>query len=463
MRVEKQERHRHVLAVPLGPTFVAFVGVSVAVTAVISIVPLTVLWQSSVGNIGGLASASLERRALEYQRSVIQGAAGNFSAIFALPLQGADLMARFLPPSIWETHRVHEIVNTLHGVVRPIAMVMPGINDLVFWWMQGTSIQVFQNKAPGTYMHWETGYPNYTLFYYNGTQPTRVPYMTSVGWNFATRAPYTELWKANGSSTWIDPYLSVTKTDIVMHFIEPLWSSAGRLAGSAQGSVTLAMMREYVQRLPLTEHGSAFVFDSKMLMLSGSRQYAVWDKAFNRYSVFASPNETVVRFATRWFNITGGVATPASFRLDGVAADFVSVPLPRSRRAVWLCVMSPLSDYTKDLDELNEAELAKAQKTCLTASLVVAGVGLLILVLVLKLNGTVFFLDVKQFTSTMNQHGVALVIEVLHQMFDSFSTIIQSHKGVIDKYIGVFELPGSMEDLSRVFMNKYGITILLLR
>lgn len=53
-----------------------------------------------------------------------------------------------------------------------------------------------------------------------------------------------------------------------------------------------------------------------------------------------------------------------------------------------------------------------------------------------KMHCTVMFLDVVDFTRTMEQYGAQTVIEILSTMFESFSTIISKNNGTIDKYIG---------------------------
>ncbi|KAH3767062.1 adenylate cyclase [Pelomyxa schiedti] len=53
-----------------------------------------------------------------------------------------------------------------------------------------------------------------------------------------------------------------------------------------------------------------------------------------------------------------------------------------------------------------------------------------------KMQCTVMFLDVVDFTHTMEQYGATTVIEILTTMFESFSQIISKNKGCIDKYIG---------------------------
>eukprot|EP01105_Mastigella_eilhardi_P007370 TRINITY_DN1883_c0_g2_i2.p1 TRINITY_DN1883_c0_g2~~TRINITY_DN1883_c0_g2_i2.p1 ORF type:complete len:638 (-),score=153.13 TRINITY_DN1883_c0_g2_i2:457-2370(-) len=51
-------------------------------------------------------------------------------------------------------------------------------------------------------------------------------------------------------------------------------------------------------------------------------------------------------------------------------------------------------------------------------------------------NAVILFLDIVDFTKTMDNRGAAVVIEILKLMFERFSQIITSNKGVIDKYIG---------------------------
>eukprot|EP00727_Mastigamoeba_balamuthi_P000125 m51a1_g10109 hypothetical protein (1363) ;mRNA; r:4181-12560 len=46
------------------------------------------------------------------------------------------------------------------------------------------------------------------------------------------------------------------------------------------------------------------------------------------------------------------------------------------------------------------------------------------------------FLDVVNFTATMDLHGPNVVIEILEEMFDSMSTTLEDNGAIIDKYIG---------------------------
>eukprot|EP00727_Mastigamoeba_balamuthi_P000881 m51a1_g10790 hypothetical protein (703) ;mRNA; r:22281-24910 len=49
---------------------------------------------------------------------------------------------------------------------------------------------------------------------------------------------------------------------------------------------------------------------------------------------------------------------------------------------------------------------------------------------------TVMFLDVAQFTSTMEEHSVSVVFGILQTMFETFSAILIQNQATIDKYIG---------------------------
>eukprot|EP00727_Mastigamoeba_balamuthi_P007211 m51a1_g311 hypothetical protein (724) ;mRNA; f:411458-414019 len=53
-----------------------------------------------------------------------------------------------------------------------------------------------------------------------------------------------------------------------------------------------------------------------------------------------------------------------------------------------------------------------------------------------KMTATVLFLDIANFTRTMEEQGIAVVLPVLERMFEEFSNIITRNRGVIDKYIG---------------------------
>eukprot|EP00727_Mastigamoeba_balamuthi_P003077 m51a1_g12767 hypothetical protein (697) ;mRNA; f:1249-3559 len=53
-----------------------------------------------------------------------------------------------------------------------------------------------------------------------------------------------------------------------------------------------------------------------------------------------------------------------------------------------------------------------------------------------KAHATVFFLDIVDFTKSMQQYGVSIIVGVLNELFEEFSSIIVSHGANIDKYIG---------------------------
>eukprot|EP00727_Mastigamoeba_balamuthi_P010224 m51a1_g5824 hypothetical protein (745) ;mRNA; f:240612-243171 len=51
-------------------------------------------------------------------------------------------------------------------------------------------------------------------------------------------------------------------------------------------------------------------------------------------------------------------------------------------------------------------------------------------------HATILFLDVANFTASMDKYGAAVLIAILERMFDSFSDILESNGAIIDKYIG---------------------------
>eukprot|EP00727_Mastigamoeba_balamuthi_P008131 m51a1_g3939 putative adenylate cyclase (746) ;mRNA; r:255474-257922 len=51
-------------------------------------------------------------------------------------------------------------------------------------------------------------------------------------------------------------------------------------------------------------------------------------------------------------------------------------------------------------------------------------------------HATILFLDVANFTASMDRYGAAVLIEILERMFDTFSYILESNGAIIDKYIG---------------------------
>eukprot|EP01105_Mastigella_eilhardi_P007961 TRINITY_DN1971_c0_g1_i1.p1 TRINITY_DN1971_c0_g1~~TRINITY_DN1971_c0_g1_i1.p1 ORF type:complete len:779 (-),score=209.06 TRINITY_DN1971_c0_g1_i1:52-2388(-) len=55
---------------------------------------------------------------------------------------------------------------------------------------------------------------------------------------------------------------------------------------------------------------------------------------------------------------------------------------------------------------------------------------------VYEVHCTVLFLDIADFTKKMDEYGVAVIVNVLGLLFESFSAIITSHNGIVDKYIG---------------------------
>eukprot|EP00727_Mastigamoeba_balamuthi_P006850 m51a1_g2786 putative adenylate cyclase (746) ;mRNA; f:21869-24319 len=96
-------------------------------------------------------------------------------------------------------------------------------------------------------------------------------------------------------------------------------------------------------------------------------------------------------------------------------------------------------------------------------------------------HATIMFLDVANFTASMDKYGAAVLIDILERMFDSFSYIIEANGAIIDKYIGdaimalwgcpetiqssenlackaTIELLASLKKMNEeVFVKKYGM------
>eukprot|EP00727_Mastigamoeba_balamuthi_P013458 m51a1_g8735 hypothetical protein (598) ;mRNA; f:18420-20639 len=102
---------------------------------------------------------------------------------------------------------------------------------------------------------------------------------------------------------------------------------------------------------------------------------------------------------------------------------------------------------------------------------------------VAPMHATIMFLDVANFSSSMDKYGVTVLIEILEHMFDSFSSIIESNRAIIDKYIGdaimavwgcpegcenseglackaAMELLASLKKMNEeIFVKKYGLSM----
>eukprot|EP00727_Mastigamoeba_balamuthi_P006855 m51a1_g2790 putative adenylate cyclase (737) ;mRNA; r:57009-59557 len=100
---------------------------------------------------------------------------------------------------------------------------------------------------------------------------------------------------------------------------------------------------------------------------------------------------------------------------------------------------------------------------------------------VAPMHATIMFLDVANFTASMDKHGATVLIDILERMFDSFSYILESNGAIIDKYIGdaimavwgcpekcdhseglackaTIELMASLKKMNEeVFVKKYGM------
>eukprot|EP00727_Mastigamoeba_balamuthi_P013322 m51a1_g8612 putative adenylate guanylate cyclase (674) ;mRNA; r:9532-13247 len=100
---------------------------------------------------------------------------------------------------------------------------------------------------------------------------------------------------------------------------------------------------------------------------------------------------------------------------------------------------------------------------------------------VAPMHATIMFLDVANFTASMDKHGATVLIDILECIFDSFSYILESNGAIIDKYIGdaimavwgcpekcdnseilackaTIELMASLKKMNEeIFVKKYGM------
>lgn len=60
----------------------------------------------------------------------------------------------------------------------------------------------------------------------------------------------------------------------------------------------------------------------------------------------------------------------------------------------------------------------------------------------------VFFLDITNFTALMQEHGPGILIQMMNELFEEFSSILVSNGATLDKYIGSFSLPLCLTEFS---------------
>eukprot|EP00727_Mastigamoeba_balamuthi_P006849 m51a1_g2785 putative adenylate guanylate cyclase (718) ;mRNA; f:18209-20726 len=298
---------------------------------------------------------------------------------------------------------------------------------------------------------------------------------------------------------------------------------------------------DYFSGLRPTPHGWSMLLNWDMSMIAATSGYPSADpKTMAAYKATASPNATVREIVAEWVVQSGAAGlTELSFELGDLYVDTALITQP-GNLTFWLVLVTPKSDFLGDVvqkqidtkssvveiviillvvelvvmaisvvlaaflgDRLVKPLFLVSAQMKKVANMELTGIGgtdtfssLYVPTIVVRYlvknklrpavgvgpaHATILFLDVANFTASMDKYGAAVLIDILERMFDSFSYILESNGAIIDKYIGdaimalwgcpetiqssenlackaTIELLASLKKMNEeVFVKKYGM------
>eukprot|EP01105_Mastigella_eilhardi_P022416 TRINITY_DN5514_c0_g1_i18.p1 TRINITY_DN5514_c0_g1~~TRINITY_DN5514_c0_g1_i18.p1 ORF type:complete len:760 (+),score=180.39 TRINITY_DN5514_c0_g1_i18:34-2313(+) len=488
----------------------------VLTVALVAILPMLVAWLATTNRFADVANDAVMEQA-ESLRILVVSALNT-------PIQAVDLLESSCRPEFYQDEPLFSdpnITTQFHACVRHLSINFEAVTDLVVTVVNNAAYtgHCFLNKA-NQYGVWDDGYSEgLRLYAYDGLNPTTRSTLNQTKWSMYDR-PWWPIGMnlENGTDVFLDPSISSTGRYLVIFYVRQQFHyKTGVLTGLFVATYTLVSMQEYFRTFPTTQHGIAFMMDSKLYMVAAVPGYPVANASMARYYTLNHPNETIRNVASYWVaHLQGGVQVAMSWLEDGSYVDVKQVEPKSGNLRWWLVLVSPEEDFTGDLPKTNHDTLTSIKTIAI--SITVADFFVLLLLLlaialfttlivsplsklafqlrdishmdftnagaafhsvlielqdlatqahsmtialkhfakyvptaivkyliknqleptigVKRAYATVFFLDVVDFTKTMDTMGAEVVIDMLQSMFEVFSSILLKKGAVIDKYIG---------------------------
>ncbi|BDT66626.1 hypothetical protein os1_07890 [Comamonadaceae bacterium OS-1] len=201
----------------------------------------------------------------------------------------------------------------------------------------------------------------------------------------ARTRPWYTLAKTSPTLVWTAVYIDALTNDLVVTRAKRVLNAQGQMQGVVATDVALTRLNQFVRTLSISEHGLAFIIETRGELIASSRtpnvRYATGQPS-TRINAIASGDplqQAAYEAVGAWLQTHAGPEAPVSMRVNGPEGVAVQLAFSRLRDDAgldWLVVVAvPRSDFMRDVS----ANVVRTAAIGTGASVAAIALGLLIL------------------------------------------------------------------------------------
>eukprot|EP01105_Mastigella_eilhardi_P025701 TRINITY_DN7074_c0_g1_i1.p1 TRINITY_DN7074_c0_g1~~TRINITY_DN7074_c0_g1_i1.p1 ORF type:complete len:788 (+),score=156.11 TRINITY_DN7074_c0_g1_i1:25-2388(+) len=324
---------------------------------VVSIVPTSVGWVSSLSRLSTTCKGNLLTEMNIFRQVVVEKAVGNISSLFSLPPDVATIMERQFQSSVYTGDTLTRELSwqkTLLTIMHPYCLRYDIFSALILAWDNSGNQQ-------GTHMLADhvTYYSVYdsilnknisNLLYDANEEPTgekQAPdelsnyELLSRPWWLAGIAAY------NGSWTAIYASLDAREGHVVAYVRRV---HLAPVPAMIQITLRLTFLADFFANFNLTAHGKAYLTDDStgLMMLAATPGISVRLEGNRDLNVTSSSDKLVSLAAVEWLSLTGGAHAEKHFTMKTEGETYyvdVSPITVEGNLRLWLFIVTPEEDF----------------------------------------------------------------------------------------------------------------------
>eukprot|EP00727_Mastigamoeba_balamuthi_P006852 m51a1_g2788 hypothetical protein (2596) ;mRNA; r:28135-39069 len=442
---------------PLRATVAVIAGLIVVLSVLAELVPTTSLWLQTINTLSDTALESLSSEAALYRSTVVGRTLEKVNTQISMPVTEAGILLGIdgaLPVHRLRNCTARGLLGSIQPLFHDVGRLFPELAFIGIGWINdlGQHLLVDKYGARNCGVFDNETDPNIYWYSYNaaGTALNSTIVETTKNFPMVSRA-----WWVPDPDNPTGPCIAV----IIQ-------------------SYSVKYLSSYFSGLKHTANGWSMLLNWNMDMIAATEGYPSANSSTKAaYKATASPNATVREIVAEWAAQSGTSGLSAtSFELGDLYVDTALITQP-GNLTFWLVLVTPKSDFLGDVvqkqvdtkssvvriviillvvefvvmviavvlaaflgDRLVKPLFLVSAQMKKVANMELTGIGninkLRPAVGVAPMHATIMFLDVANFTASMDKHGATVLIDILERMFDSFSYILESNGAIIDKYIG---------------------------
>eukprot|EP00727_Mastigamoeba_balamuthi_P013103 m51a1_g8415 hypothetical protein (1141) ;mRNA; r:285871-294516 len=365
----------------------------------ITVVPFATSWYSSISAFSDVARESIATQAEQFRAVVVSGAQAALSEHLQKSVTAANAVVNNLlyHPNLLNTTSALQDLPKFEPVILPVMRLFTGLTHGIHI----VSAERLSAKRCGWTVY-DRGTNNNSVTTFSVPMDTWKPDYSVVvarttGYDPTGKPIMSRYLSSNASSQWMTYWDDEVRHQQVVLFLLtlPPWAAGPEADGLVVCGSSLDFLTPFFAEFPTSAHGLAFLFnDDENLTLLGSTLGAVTDNATNRpYTVWSHPTTTYRDTARAWLANTGGAREKASFTAREAMYDVAKVAQTAggtSDAVWWIVLVSPVKDFTGNVLEQNDIEMANNRNLVLIVSAtVLAGLAVLVVLIVLSSNAIV--------------------------------------------------------------------------